>query len=225
MVTGSIPVGTERLKMVGLNVELGKQTPVVDLFPESLFLETIPCKTHLCIGVGVVPQEGSFSETYWSCRIAKAWSEHFKRQGCVVVPSKSLPLLQETGMLSCPFVDVHRWDWLGEFSEFDKSLPSNVVQDIASLSAIRSKYSATWLDLGGLGSPRMSNLAKLCDGVLLVVEPDLICGKAMGGVRTVGAGTAGGKPPVERKRFLKQALGDLLYSGCRVLGYWDVAIS
>ena len=54
MVTGSIPVGTERLEMVGLNVELGKQSPVVDLFPESLFLETIPCKTHLCIGVGVV---------------------------------------------------------------------------------------------------------------------------------------------------------------------------
>ena len=225
MVTGSIPVGTERLEMVGLNVELGKQSPVVDLFPERLFLETLPCKTHLCIGVGVVPQEGSFSDAYWSCRIAKAWSEHYNRQGCVVVPSKSLPILQETGMLSCPFVDVHHWDWLGEFSEFGKALPSDVVQDIASLSAIRSKYSATWLDLGGLGSPTMSNLAKLCDGVLLVAEPDLICGKTMGGERTVGAGNAGGKPAVERKRFLKQALGDLRYSGCRVLGYWDVAIS
>jgi hypothetical protein len=122
-------------------------------------------------------------------------------------------------------VDVQHWDWLGEFSEFDKPLPSRVVQDIASLSAIRSKYSSTWLDLGSLGNPRMRNLAKLCDGVVLVSEPDSICGKRIGGDRIVGDGNATEKPSIERKRFLKQALDELRYSGCRVLGYWDIAIS
>jgi len=225
MVTSSNPVGTERSEMVGLGLQLGKASPVVDLFPESLFLETMPCKTHLCIGVGVISQESSFDKAYWCCRIAKAWSEHFKRQGCVVVPSESLPPLQATGMLSCPLVDVQHWDWLGEISEFDNPLPRRVVQDIASLSAIRSKYSSTWLDLGSLGNPRMRNLVKLCDGVVLVSEPDSICGKRIGGDRTVGDGNATEKPSIEQKRSPKQALDELRYSGCRVLGYWDVAIS
>jgi hypothetical protein len=225
MVVSSIPVGSERLEMDRLSMEYGNQTPVVDLFPASTFLETMPSKMQLCIGVGVVSKRGSFREGYWSCRIAKAWSEHFMRQGCVVMPGKSALPLREACIPSSPFVDLHYWDWLGEFVEFDKTLPRNVVQDIASLSAIRSKYGATWLDLGGLGGPRMSNLAKLCDGVVLVSEPDDCACERTVGLGTVGKRSGREKSTVERKRFLREALGDLHDSGCRVLGYWDVTVS